>query len=80
MDILLLICGLFCGYVIYSKGIKDGKDFAQGKPVAILPQPIKAIKQSKENKVAKEKEEVFQDYQERLSKYDGFLESEKVEV
>jgi len=77
MELLYALLGLFCGYIIYSKGIKDGKDFAQGKPVAILPQPIKAIKQAKENKVVKEKEEEFQEYQDRLSKYDGFLDSEK---
>jgi len=78
MDILLLICGLFCGYVIYAKGIKDGKDFAQGKPVTILPQPIKAIKQAKENKEVKEAEKTEVDYRERLMAYDGFKESEKV--
>jgi len=80
MDILLLICGLFCGYVIYAKGIKDGKDFQQGKPVAILPQPIKAIQRAKEEKIVKEENEEFKDYQQRLFAYDGFKESEKVEV
>jgi len=74
MDILLLICGLFCGYVIYAKGIKDGKDFAQGKPVTILPQPIKAIHKAKEDKEAKEADKKAIDYQERLMKYDGFPE------
>jgi hypothetical protein len=77
MDILLLICGLFCGYSIYAKGVKDGKAFAQGKPVAILPQPVKAIKQAKEEKRDKEKEQEQINYQERLMNYDGFKDSER---
>jgi len=78
MEILYVLLGLSFGYVIYAKGIKDGKDFAQNKPVAILPQPIKAIKQAKENKEAKQAEKKSDDYQERLMEYDGFKESEKV--
>jgi hypothetical protein len=73
----MLICGLFCGYVIYAKGIKDGKAFAQGKPVAILPQPIKAIKKAKEEKEIKKENEKMFEYQERLFNYDGFKESER---
>jgi len=77
MEILYTLLGLFCGYIIYSKGIKDGKAFAQGKPVAILPQPIKAIKQAKEDKEAKAKEQEAIGYQERLMNYDGFKDSER---
>jgi len=78
MELLYALIGLTCGYAIYAKGIKDGKAFAQNKPVAILPQPVKAIKQAKEDKEAKVEQEKFMEYQERLFNYDGFKESEKV--
>ena len=78
MEILYVLLGLSFGYVIYSKGIKDGKAFAQGKPVQILPQPIKAIKQAKEDKTDKAEQSKFNEYQERLFNYDGFKDSERV--
>lgn len=78
MELMYALIGLLCGYMIYAKGVKDGKSFAQGKPVAILPQPVKAIKKVKEEKQTKVEQEKFLEYQERLFNYDGFKESEKV--
>lgn len=78
MELLYALIGLICGYAIYAKGIKDGKAFAQGKPVEIIPNPIKVIQNNKESKEAKAKEKKFEDYQDRLMDYDGFKQSEKV--
>ena len=71
MDILILICGLFCGYVIYSKGVKDGIAVSKGKEVTIVPNPVKEVKKSVKLKKETEEEKQFMQAFDNLMSYDG---------
>ena len=72
MEVLYLIGGLFCGFIIYKQGVKDGLAVSNGKEVKVIPNPVKAIKEHKESKVdAKEEEELINNIN-NLFSYEGF--------
>jgi hypothetical protein len=72
MNTLLLICGLFCGYVIYKQGVKDGIALSKGKEVTVIPNVIQAVKDHKEQKETKEEEKAILAAADNLFSYDGF--------
>ena len=67
-----MILGLLFGYLIYSKGVSDGIKLQQGREVKIT-NPITAIKNNKEVKIEKAKEEESVSAIENMLKYDGFI-------
>jgi len=71
MNTLLLICGLFCGYVIYKQGVKDGITLSKGKEVTVIPNVIQAVKVHKEKKEAKTEEKELLSSIENMFSYDG---------
>lgn len=76
MEIIYVLIGLVSGYLIYAKGVKDGKAFAEHKKVDLLPKPIENIKQNKLMKESKKEEKHFIDAVNNMLNYDGFKQKE----
>lgn len=72
IDILILIGGLLAGYLIYSKGVKDGIALEKGREVAMLPNPIKKAQERKKVAVNEKEEKEKVASIENMMEYTGF--------
>lgn len=72
IDILILICGLLSGYLIYSKGVNDGIALEKGREVAIVPRPIKKSRERKKEAVNEKEEKEKTESIENMMDYNGF--------
>ena len=70
MDIVLLVCGLLCGYLIYSQGVRDGLRMKEGGKPA-LPNPVKYVQEAKEKSEVKKENDEFANALENLMSYNG---------
>ena len=55
MEVVLLICGLLCGYLIYSQGVRDGMKAKEGI-APVVPNPVAYVQKVKEEKEIKEED------------------------
>lgn len=75
METLMLICGLICGYLIYSQGVRDGMKAKEGI-APVVPNPVTYVKKVKEEKEIKEEEREEERALHNLFSYTG--ENQKV--
>jgi len=75
METVLLICGLLCGYLIYSQGVRDGMKAKEGI-APVVPNPITYAKKVVEEKEIKEEEKEEERALHNLFSYTG--ENQKV--
>lgn len=72
MEYVLMIIGIILGYMIYAKGVKDGKAFAEHRKVEILPKPIESFKKAKQKKETTKEEQAMINSINNMLNYDGF--------